>query len=308
MPSTTAPHTPLHSLTRLGVAGAALFMMLWAVMPGAHAAGTPLYPDLAVLPPRDLQLDRTDVSVDGSGVMHNVLRFSNTVLNEGEGRLELRGTVDSNGQGPVIQRVFDTGGGYIDYPVGTLYFHAIHNHYHYEGWGLYQLWTKADYDKWIASGRTQGQAKKVGTKTTSCVLDEEFVRTLSSTPWPGRYTSAGCQPNAQRELIEGLSPGWGDTYDYYRYEQWIDLGTETLADGEWVLRSVADANNQVYESEDKADASRESLADNEAMTAFTVVGGRLADSTRRPGRSRSTTSMLRRRRPPSACRCSVATT
>ena len=64
---------------------AALVCLL--VPTAARAAGTPLYPDLVTLPPRDLHLDRTDVSVDGSGDFHNVLRFSNTVWNAGEGPL-----------------------------------------------------------------------------------------------------------------------------------------------------------------------------------------------------------------------------
>jgi len=46
-------------------------------------ASDPLYPNLKVLPPRDLRFDRTDVSVDNSGDLHNVLRFSNTVYNNG---------------------------------------------------------------------------------------------------------------------------------------------------------------------------------------------------------------------------------
>ena len=271
--------THASTLVRLGAALGGLAIILAGVIPPVLAAGTPLYPDLQVLPPRDLQLDRTDVSVDGSGVIHNVLRFSNAVINVGEGPLELDGDIDpSTKQGPATQRVYDTAGGFTDYTVGSLYYHAIHNHYHFEGWGLYQLWTKADYDKWIASGRTQGQAKKVGTKTTSCVLDEEFTKTLPGTPWPGRYISAGCQPDASNQLHMGLSPGWGDTYDYYRYEQWIDLGNETLADGDWVLRSVSDQNNVIYESPGKGDASRESMADNEATTTFHVTGGRLVDS------------------------------
>jgi hypothetical protein len=282
VPTPSASPT-LPTIVRIGVALAALAVMVGvavsSAIPDARAAGSPLYPDLAVLPPRDLQLDRTDVSVDGSGVIHNVLRFSNAVINKGQGRLEIRGTIDPSTQdGPAIERVYDSGGGYTDYNVGRLYYHAIHNHYHYDGWGLYQLWTKADYDKWIASGRTQGQAKKVGTKTTSCVIDEEFVQTLPDTPWPARYGGGGCQLDSSNTLFEGLSPGWGDTYDYFRYEQWIDLGSDVLTDGDWVLRSVADPNNQIYESDGKADQSRESTADNEAITTFSVVGGQLVDS------------------------------
>jgi hypothetical protein len=204
-------------------------------------AATQLFPDLETLPPRDLRFARADVSVEGSGDMRNVLRFSNSVVNFGEGKLLMRGQVDPvTKNARAVQRVFDDAGGFVDYPVGEFFYHVPHDHYHYDDWGAYQLWTKADYDKWLASGRSVGQAKRVGTKTTSCVMDEEFIRTMPSTPWPAVYPSSGCMPNSSGLMQQGLSVGWGDTYDYYRYEQWIDLGQETLADGQYVLRSVTD--------------------------------------------------------------------
>ena len=243
----------------------------------ARAAPAPLFPDLKTLAPRALRLDRTDVSVDGSGVIHNVLRFSNTVVNMGAGPLILDADIDPTTlSGPATQRVMaDDGSTYASYPAGTMYWHAAHQHYHFDDWGVYQLWTKAEYDKWIASGRSVGQEKKQGAKTTSCVLDEEFVSTLPGTPYPGTYYG-GCLP-VTGHLRQVLSPGWGDTYDYYRSEQWIDLDQETLADGQYVLRSVSDPTNKIYESLNKADPSHEGAADNEAITVFTIQGGVLLD-------------------------------
>src|ERR1700740_331077 len=80
-----------------------------------------LYPNLKTLPPRDLRLDRTDVSVDASGVMHNVLRFSNTVYNVGEGRMEIRAVIDPvTKTGDAYQRVYNSDNTYVDYLVGSL--------------------------------------------------------------------------------------------------------------------------------------------------------------------------------------------
>src|SRR5688572_31325577 len=147
--------------------------------------GVPLYPDLETIPPYGLRLDRTDVSPDGTKVMHNVLRFANTSWNSGEGRAEIRAQIDPvSKEGPANQRVYDTDGNFADYPVGRLYHHAAHDHYHYDNWGEYQLWTKAAYDSWIASGRSFGAAFEVGTKTTSCVMDVELVQALPATPYP----------------------------------------------------------------------------------------------------------------------------
>ena len=268
---------------RLGAVAVAVVTALAVAGPlvpqRADAAGTSLYPDIVTLPVRDLRLDRTDVSVDGSGVMHNVLRFTNTPYNVGEGRFELRAKIDPTTKtGAAYQRVYDTAGGFVDYPVGNIYYHAVHNHYHFDNWGQYQLWTKAGYDAWIASGRTSGTPSWTSPKTTSCVIDEEFIKQLPAAPGGSVYTGAGCQLDANNNLLEGLSPGWGDTYDWYRFEQWIDLNQATLGDGQYVLRSVTDPNNVLYESANKADPSRDGLAGNESTLTFTMNAGVLQDS------------------------------
>jgi len=245
------------------------------------AQAAPLYPDLETLPPRNLRFDYTDVSVDGSGVLHHVLRFSNTAVNVGEGPIEIRATIDASHNppsGPAYQRVYDANGGFSDLPLSgsSLYYHAIHKHYHFDDWGGYQLWTKAAYDRWVAT--SSGGPDLVGTKTTSCVTDEEFTAPIAPAVFPGRYPPSKCMPDAQHAIGQGLSPGWGDTYDYYRFEQWIDLGaSRSLPDGTYVLRSIADPDNIVYESPGKATGARESAADNAAVTTFGVSGGQLID-------------------------------
>jgi hypothetical protein len=218
---------------------------------------------------------------EGDPVDHNVLRFTNTVWNAGPGKLVVRGVIDpTTRNGPATQRVYDDAGGFTSYPVGTFEWHgANHQHYHFDDWGEYQLWTRAAYDQWVADGRPPGEGGMIGTKTTSCVMDEEFIKTLPGTPWPAIYPSDGCSPNSQNIITEGLSVGWGDTYDYYRFEQWIDLGANgTLANGQYVLRSVTDPLNKIYESRAKSDVAREGQLDNEATTTFSIAGGKLVDS------------------------------
>ena len=72
---------------------------------------------------------------------------------------------------------------------------------------------------------------------------------------------------------QGLSVGWVDDYPFYLPEQWIDLGQTPLADGDYVLRVVADPMNQFLESPDKADPARESPAANEGVTFFSLQQG-----------------------------------
>lgn len=263
---------------RMGIALAAVLSVL-ASAPAAARCATLLYPDLKTLPPRDLRFDRADVDPDGGGVMHNVLRFTNTVWDDGPGRLEVRGTIDpSSGSGPATQRVYDDAGGSADFAAGSFYYHEAHHHYHYDEWGRYQLWTRAGYEAWLASGRTGG-SPLLGSKTTSCMMDEEFIRDVPNQPYPPLYEAGGCLPDSNGQMLQGISPGWGDTYDYFRFEQWIDLGASgSLADGQYVLRSLTDPLNKIYESPGKSDPTRESQEDNEAVTPFAVSGGKLVDS------------------------------
>ena len=238
-------------------------------------AATAKYPDLQTLAPRDLRFGTGTIN----GTSHRVLQFSNTVMNVGEGRLDIVGVIDpTTRNGPAYQHVYDDAGNYTEYPAGSLTWHDVHKHFHYDNWGRYELWPKADYDKWLATGRSQGQAKKVGSKTTSCILDEEFIKELPGSPYPGAYSGSGCDLQPDNTLHEGLSPGWGDTYDWYRDEQWIDLDQTPLDDGTYVLRSVTDPTNMIYESPGKADSARESQENNEATTTFTVTGGAIQDS------------------------------
>jgi hypothetical protein len=227
-------------------------------------AATPLYPNLKTLKPTDLRFGTQTIN----GTTHKVLRFSNTVWNAGEGRLELRAKTVSTSSGKktrVNQYVYDGAGGFTSKYVGDMVFHSSHNHFHFQDFARYELWTRADYDNWVASNRAQGQAIKRGAKTTFCIMDTDLVQRLPNSPSNPVYSS--CSPS-----VQGLSVGWGDTYGYYLADQWIDLGTSSLPDGQYVLRSVADPSDKLYESANRSDTSRESEQENEAVSFFTVQG------------------------------------
>lgn len=239
----------------------ALFMYLGTKPANAV---TTLYPNLKTLPPKDLKFDREFIN----GLSHYVLRFSNTVWNAGEGLLELRGQTVSLQKTKVYQRIYDKTGGSSEQLVGEFVFHPTHNHWHFENFAEYEIWTKSEYDSWIASGRKNGQAQKKGSKTTFCIMDTVLVQSLPGSPSNSQFRSCG-------QILQGLSVGWGDTYGYYLPEQWIDLGTSRLPDGQYVLRSVVDHKNTLIESSSNSDA-RESQEDNEAITIFQVKRNRVS--------------------------------
>jgi Lysyl oxidase len=230
-------------------------------------AATSLYPDLKTKEPFGLRFDTATIN----GTTHKVLRFSNTVWNAGEGTMELRAKTVRTSSGKksrVTQRIYDDAGGYTTKNVGDMIFHAAHNHFHFENFATYELWTRADYDSWLASGRAQGQAIKRGTKTTFCLMDTDHLQpTLTGSPPHPYYYQCS-------KTLQGISVGWGDTYGSHLAGQWIDLGTGSyLSDGCYVLRSVVDPSERLYESATKSEPSRESQQANEGVTFFKVEGG-----------------------------------
>ena len=222
-----------------------------------------LYPDLKTVPPADLRLDYQLIN----GATHYLLRFSNTSWNAGEGRLELRGETILNNKTKVNQRIYDSLGNFTDVYVGDFVFHPSHNHFHFENYADYELWTQAEYNNWIASGRNNGQAQKRGSKTTFCIMDNVKIQNLPGSPASPQYSQCG-------QTLQGMSIGWGDVYVYTLPDQWIDLGTSSLPAGSYVLRSVVDPKNLIVESANN-DPAREGAAANEAVTYFTYKAGKL---------------------------------
>jgi hypothetical protein len=242
---------------------AVLAALACAAGPAASHAAVLKYPDLRTLPPSDLRFE----TVNYQGVTSKVLRFSNTVWNAGQGALELHGA--PGGTSAVTQRIFDDAGGYAELKVGDDFtFHVGHNHFHFGAFAEYELWTKSAFDAWVASGRNVGRAQKLGTKTSFCVMDVARVQSLVGAPLSPFYSQCGA-------TVQGMSVGWGDTYAWSLPEQWIDLGGAYLSDGTYVLRSIADPMNKLYESDNRSDATREGAVANEALTVFSVKRGRL---------------------------------
>ena len=245
-----------------GLAVLAVIAMLAAPLVGwaARADAPPLYPDLIALPPADLYLSR-EVLADGAA--HHLLRFSATVSNAGEGRLELRGVTEPDGGTAVWQHLYSApaGGEPVSrLPVGAdLANHPAHHHVHLADFFGFTLLRSGPLGSWHPLPGTNG-------KLGSCVFDN--VQVDQSTTWPRQYQ--GCGPEQQ-----GLSPGWADTYDASLPDQWIDLGpdqgTPPLADGTYALRVAVDPLDRLDEG------GRE--GNNAATVTFVVRDGRIVART-----------------------------
>jgi hypothetical protein len=250
---------------------ATLGVLLIAVPSARAAPGNPQYPDLRTLPPADLRFDT--VSIDG--VARPVLRFSNTAWNAGSGPLHLVAKTDRQSKKTqVFQRIYSNSSGTGQYDqrhVGDFVFHPAHNHFHFENFAEYQLWPAADWNQWVADGRPNGTERSFlrgqGTKTTFCIMDTNRLDpNLPGSPASGAYDTCG-------RTTQGMSVGWGDTYGWQLADQWVVLDATGLPDGPYVLRSIADPLNLLYESSNRADSTVESRTANEGLTSFHVVQG-----------------------------------
>jgi hypothetical protein len=239
-------------------------LSLTALALPASAEAVLQYPDLRTLPPVDIHLGTTLVA----GENHYIVRFGNIVENVGQGPFELHGTphFPYDGLFDATQWIYDTNGGFVMKPVGTFAFHPSHNHFHFDGFARYELWRRRDYDR-AAPTFTTGHPLYTSPKVSFCILDLMHVDPASGPPTAFYQT---CSP-----AMEGISQGWADIYDSTLPEQWVDVGQRPLPDGQYVLRSIADPYNLVYESPDKADPSRESQVANSAVAFISIVNGRL---------------------------------
>lgn len=240
-----------------------------AVLPAGAAAqvGTPKYPDVRALPPYDIRLGRETVGFE----RHYVIRFSTAMYNGGTGPVELHGTpatsLDLNFT--ASQWIYEDPAGLRFEPVGLFAFHAAHRHFHFDGYGRYELWSKRSFDRAQASDFTTGAPLHVSPKVSFCMIDSQ--RFDANAP-PARVYQT-CTP-----ALQGVSPGWADIYDWGLPDQWIDVGSSPLPDGDYVVRNIADPFNVIYESPGKADPAKESHVANDGATAVKIVNGQLASS------------------------------
>jgi hypothetical protein len=212
-------------------------------------AGPALFPDLRTLPPSDLKFEETTTHPT-----RVLLRFSNTIVNEGQGRLELEGDADPDKKTvtKIYQNLYDApvGGTRVSHTRvnGKIIYHAAHEHFHFADFAAYELLKKDGSGNYVPAGP--------GTKVSFCITDNDPQRG----GYPPQYTT--CQRRQQ-----GLTPGWGDTYRADLPEQWIDVGSDDLEDGEYGVKSTVDPLGLLNEGGGGGEGN------NTAITYFTVDGG-----------------------------------
>ena len=187
------------------------------------------------------------------------LRYSFGLANAGEGNFDVRytsnpSTMDSVPMTQCIQNS-DPAITPAAKPAGSGAFHHTHGHFHYNDIIFHDAWRIDDTTTWA---RTKvGTGKKIGYSPA----DQGIADWAAFTQMPrGTAGSAGnCTPGSGNRL--GMAVGWGDAYRYQRPGNYVEFSEGS--DGRFVVRTIADPNNVVEESNED---------DNTAYAYITVWG------------------------------------
>jgi hypothetical protein len=193
--------------------GLALFVLLGTAAK-AHAAVQ--LPDLEQQVPKEVQIGGS------SGAWQ--IGFLSEVVNRGSGPLEIRGS-GPGGQQNMVATQFVLNGGSMqpDGVVGDLHYETGfgHKHWHFEPFDHYELRS--------LSGVLIGTDEKEG----FCLGDNNNHGGGSAVYDDPSFCQQN-NPNAT-SLTEGISPGWGDSYDPLKEGQDVPINQSTSPTGDYNL-------------------------------------------------------------------------
>jgi hypothetical protein len=212
-----------------------------AVPPAERETPHELLPDLQVMPTRELYVED-----GGSG---RKLRFSTTVVNTGDGPLDIAGMFDAaRGITTATQLVHRSDGSTKEHLAGEFIFHPGHEHWHFEDFTVLELWTYGDGGELDEMRATTGKA-------TFCAVDEVLeYADLPHVPDGPAYLQCG-------QSVQGISVGWSDTYTADLIGQELDI--TGVPDGRYAVRTIVDP----------AERLRETRNDNNALAVYVELRG-----------------------------------
>jgi hypothetical protein len=210
----------------------ALFATLVLSATAARAQPAELLPDV-IVEPRNSFVTRIDTTtLEG----RTLLRLSTATANVGLGRLELRArSVLDATRREVVQRIYRSDGSFFERVAGTFTHHPEHDHFHFDDWTRFQL-------RELEPDGTIGAVVAGGAKQSFCLLD--LVVYDASNPAfrrPGYYTTCG-------DLVQGITPGWSDLYNFSLPGQWIDI--TDVPPGVYWLEASVDPDDRVLEGDE----------------------------------------------------------
>ncbi|MGQ0641488.1 MAG: lysyl oxidase family protein [Gemmatimonadaceae bacterium] len=235
----------------------------------------PLLPDLASRPQRNVTFDvpppiffeagtpttscfPSEQQEEGAQLC---LRFDQVLANVGEGALEIEFPLPADPSvtptGSLIQRIYRSDGSVTERPGGTWMYHQIHDHYHYTGFALSRLWAidangghgaapARSHKHWMSSGNGP---IRTGRKVSFCIVDIEIDAWAKKGDAARTYSFPTCiTPSAAGALVQGMSAGWSDVYDWFLPDQYIEVSG--LPDGLYLLETLVDPDDTILEADE----------------------------------------------------------
>ncbi len=245
----------------------------------------PLLPDLIMLPPDHLNFNfplGTQMDALGSPNFagcgpdeaaedqdRRCLRFAGILGNQGLGIFEtiLQYEEAANSvaapNGHWEQKLYHPNGGSTTFQAGAADYHAIHGHFHILDLVATQLYT---YDEETGErGEPVGEGRKMG----FCIIDGGLIDPRAPASQP-RYEGGGCcylagtcqlDMLSHEHFVMGMSPGWYDTYPWWRSDQYVEV--TGIPDGTYELVSIVNPAGILVEA---------NLDNNESGTIFRLTG------------------------------------
>lgn len=246
-----------------------------------------LLPDLVSRPQRNVTFERTTSdffepppapgencfpSEKAEEGAQNCLRFDQVFANIGEGTMEMRFVIphDPNSTARnIFQRVFHSDGGFDERFAGQWELHPAHQHYHFLGFGISKLWRANSaghrLDSFpIRSRRHNFRGKRrhhdppdepvrTARKVSFCMADTTIDSWLQKGDGPRTYNAPDCLFPAFSDgendyLIQGVTRGWADRYDWYLPDQYIEV--TGVPNGYYLLETTVDPDDSLLEADE----------------------------------------------------------
>ncbi|MBG6184923.1 hypothetical protein IWX65_002901 [Arthrobacter sp. CAN_A214] len=202
--------------------------------PTASGAAGDILPDLVMLP-----LQSIHVGYDRG---EKVLRFTADVLNDGDGPMQVTGTRSSTEEPDLLvsQDILQANGNWRSVETDAIMRYETvdgHDHFHLQEFQRYQM-RPEDSDEWRGS-RKEGW----------CLRDDGSLRDKPSRYSDEDYYCGEDEDTELTELIQGMTEGWVDSYDWYLEGQYIEL-KDLILPGNFCLEAEADPNRSLTEKND----------------------------------------------------------
>jgi hypothetical protein len=196
--------------------------------------GTALLPDLAPVPPVDMQM----LEKDGKWY----ISFSSTLVNVGKGDFVLVGRREIR-EWRVQQgiRYSESGGVLVRVRAPVVWGGDGHRHWHIRRVATMRLVALG------ADGRPVAGPGRADAKIGFCFFD--YARSLKRGPERHQYSRVSCGSEDDSRIAMGLSIGWGDTYSITLPGQRIDVSE--VPDGSYRLYAEVDESGWFREASRK---------------------------------------------------------